>query len=61
MWQTIEHFTNTVQLDLERKFTTFTFVRWGNNVTYLEGTSGITWNTGISLFHSIDTQERNFL
>lgn len=50
MWQIIEHFTNTSQLDLERKFTTFTFVRWGNNVTYTEGTSGITWNTGISLF-----------
>jgi hypothetical protein len=50
MWQTIEHFTNTVQLDLERKFTTFTFVRWGNNVTFTEGTNGITWNTGISLF-----------
>ncbi len=50
MWQTIEHFTNTVQLDLERKFTTFTFVRWGNNVTYTEDTPGVTWNTGISLF-----------
>ncbi len=50
MWQTIEHFTNTVQLDLERKFTKFTFVRWGNNMTYLDGTNGITWNTGISLF-----------
>jgi hypothetical protein len=50
MWQTIEHFTNTAQLDLERKFTTFTFVRWGNNVTFIDGTSGITWNTGISLF-----------
>jgi hypothetical protein len=50
MWQSIEHFTNTTQLDLERKITTFTFVRWGNNVTYSEGTNGITWNTGISLF-----------
>ena len=50
MWQTIEHFTNTVQLDLERKITTFTLIRWGNNVTFTEGTSGITWNTGISLF-----------
>lgn len=50
MWQTTEHFTNTVQLDLERKITTFTLVRWGNNVSFLEGTSGITWNTGISLF-----------
>jgi hypothetical protein len=50
MYQATEHFTNTVQLDLERKFTTFTFIRWGNNVTYLEGTPGITWNTGISLF-----------
>jgi hypothetical protein len=49
MWQAIEHFTNTVQLDLERKLTTFTLVRWGNNVTFTEGTSGITWNTGISL------------
>jgi hypothetical protein len=50
MWQTIEHFTNTVQFDLERKFTTFSFVRWGNNVTFIDGTSGITWNTGVSLF-----------
>ncbi len=50
MWQAIEHFTNTVQFDLERKFTPFTFVRWGNNVTYIEDTPGVTWNTGISLF-----------
>jgi len=50
MWQALEHFSNTVQLDLERKLTTFSFVRWGNNVTYLEGAPGITWNTGISLF-----------
>ena len=50
MWQFIERFTNTTQLDLERKFTTFTFVRWGNNVTYTEGTAGVTWNTGVSLF-----------
>jgi hypothetical protein len=50
MWQTVEHFTNTLQLDLERKITTFTLVRWGNNVTFTEGTPGIIWNTGISLF-----------
>jgi hypothetical protein len=50
MWQTIEHFTNTLQLDLERKITQFTLVRWGNNVTFTQGTSGITWNSGISLF-----------
>jgi len=50
MWQAIEHFSNTVQLDLERKLTTFSLVRWGNNVTYLEGTPGVTWNTGISFF-----------
>ncbi len=50
MWQTIERFTNTAQLDLERKITTFTLVRWGNNVTFLEGKPGITWNSGVSLF-----------
>jgi hypothetical protein len=49
MWQAVEHFTNTVQLDLEKKISTFKLVRWGNNVTYLEGTSGVTWNSGISL------------
>ena len=50
MYQAVEHFTNTVQLDLERKLSTFSLVRWGNNVTYREGTAGVTWNTGISLF-----------
>ena len=50
MWQTIEHFTNTLQLDLERKITQFTLVRWGNNVTFTQGTTGVTWNSGISLF-----------
>jgi hypothetical protein len=50
MWQTTEHFTNTLQLDLERKITTFTLVRWGNNLSFIEGTPGVTWNTGISLF-----------
>jgi hypothetical protein len=49
MYQAIEHFTDTTQLDFERKFTTFTFIRWGNNVTYTEGTPGVTWNTGVSL------------
>ena len=48
MWQTIEHFTNTTQLDLERKLSSFTLLRWGNNVTYIEDTPGVTWNTGIS-------------
>jgi hypothetical protein len=50
MYQAIEHFTDTTQVDLERKFSTFTFVRWANNVTYTEGTAGVTWNTGVSLF-----------
>ena len=49
MWQTTEHFTNTVQLDVERKLGAFKLVRWGNNVTHTEGTSGVTWNTGVSL------------
>jgi len=49
MYQAIERFTNTTQLDLERKFTKFTLLRWGNNVTYTEGTPGVTWNTGVSL------------
>lgn len=53
MWQTIEHFTNTVQLDLERKLSTFSFVRWGNNMTYTEGANGMTWNTGISLLDQL--------
>ncbi|HEY6011284.1 MAG TPA: hypothetical protein VIX18_07410, partial [Nitrospirota bacterium] len=50
LWRYVEHFTNTVQLDLERKITAFTLLRWGNNVTYIEGTPGVTWNTGLSLF-----------
>ena len=61
MWQTVEHFTNTVQLDLERKFTTFTFVRWGNNVTYTRGHVRHNLEYRDQSFHSIDTQERNFL
>ena len=35
---------------LERKLGTFTLLRWGNNVTYVEGKPGVTWNTGVSLF-----------
>jgi len=50
MWQAVEHFSNTSQVDLEQKLTTFTLVRWGNHVTYIEDTPGVTWNTGISLF-----------
>lgn len=49
-WEAVEHFSNTSQLDLERKLNTFSLVRWGNNVTYIEDTSGVSWNTGISLF-----------
>jgi hypothetical protein len=50
MWQAVEHFSNTSQLDFERNITTFTLVRWGNSVTYIEDTPGIAWNTGISFF-----------
>jgi hypothetical protein len=49
LWRYVERFTETSQLDLERHMTTFTLIRWSNYVTYAEGTSGITWNTGISL------------
>lgn len=44
-----EHFNETSQLDLERKITPFTLLRWSNYATYTGGTAGITWNTGISL------------
>ena len=50
MYQAVEHFTNTVELDLDRKISTFKFIRWGNYVTYTEGTAGVTWNTGVTLF-----------
>lgn len=53
MWQAIEHFSNTSQIDLERKITTLTLIRWGNSVTYIENTPGITWNSGVSLFTQI--------
>jgi len=49
MFRYIERFTETSQLDLERKITTFTLLRWSNFVTYIEGTAGIAWNSGISL------------
>jgi hypothetical protein len=49
LYRYIEHFTETSQLDLERKITTFTILRWSNYATYTEGTAGVTWNTGISL------------
>ncbi len=61
MWQAIEHFSNTVQFDLERKFTPFTFVRWGNNVTYTRGHARRNLEYRDQSFHSIDAQERNFL
>jgi hypothetical protein len=53
MYQAIEHFTDTTQLDVERKVSTFSFIRWGNNVTYTEGTAGVTWNTGVSFFTTL--------
>jgi hypothetical protein len=49
LYRRIEHFSETSELDLERKITTFTLVRWANYATYTEGTAGVTWNTGISL------------
>lgn len=55
MQQAVEHFSNTTQLDLERKVTTFTLFRWSNSITYIEGTSGITWNTGISFLTQLSS------
>jgi hypothetical protein len=49
LYRRVERFSETTELDLERKITTFTLVRWGNYATYTEGTAGVTWNTGISL------------
>ncbi|MBI5193606.1 MAG: hypothetical protein HZA08_09230 [Nitrospirae bacterium] len=53
MWQAIEHFSNTSQIDIERKLTMKTLIRWGNSVTFIEDTPGITWNTGVSIFTQI--------
>ena len=50
MWRAVEHFSNTLQLDLERNINTFTLVRWGNNISYIDDTPGVKWNTGISYF-----------
>ena len=44
-----QHFRETSQLDLERKISTFTLLRWSNYATYVEGTPGVNWNSGISL------------
>lgn len=49
LFRRIEHFSETSQIDFERKMTTFTYIRWSNYVTYTQGTAGITWNTGVSL------------
>ncbi|MHB8354977.1 MAG: hypothetical protein ACYDCF_11160 [Burkholderiales bacterium] len=48
LWRYVEHFTATSQLDLELIKTTFTLIRWSNYATYIEGTPGLTWNTGLS-------------
>lgn len=50
MWRAVEHFSNTMQFDLERNINSFTLVRWGNSINYIEDTAGIKWNTGISYF-----------
>ena len=50
LWRVVEHFTETSQLDLERKMSTFTLLRWSDYLTYTEGRNGMSWNTGISLF-----------
>ena len=56
MYQYLEHFSNTAQADVERKLSQFTMIRWSNNATYREGTAGVTWNTGISLFNQLSTR-----
>jgi len=53
LWRYTEHFTETVQLDLEQKITTFTLLRWSNYMTYAEDKAGITLNTGISLIRQL--------
>ncbi len=52
----VEHFTETSQLDLERKITTFRLLRWSNYATYTEDTDNITWNTGISLITQLSNK-----
>jgi len=53
LWRHVEHFTETAQLDLEQKITTFTLLRWSNYATYTENKAGITFNTGISLINQL--------
>lgn len=48
MWRAVEHFSNTLKLDLERNINTFTLVRWGNSISYIDDTPGVKWSTGIS-------------
>lgn len=49
LWRSIEHFTETSRVDFERKIATFALLRWSNYLTYLQGSRGMTWNTGASL------------
>ena len=49
----VEHFTETSQIDLERKITTFTLLRWSNYATYTADKDMVTWNTGISLIKQL--------
>ncbi len=53
IWKYVEHFSETTQLDLERKLDTFMLLRWSNYTTYTEGTAGVTWTTGISLLEEL--------
>lgn len=48
-----EPFAETSELDIERKITTFSLLRWSNGATHIGETAGITWNTGISLIRQL--------
>jgi hypothetical protein len=56
IWRYVEHFSETTQLDLERKLDTFMLLRWSNYTTYTEGAAGVQWTSGISLLTELSAR-----
>ncbi|MCC6543110.1 MAG: hypothetical protein IT392_01240 [Nitrospirae bacterium] len=50
MYRAVEHFSNTVRFEVERNISTFSLVRWGSSINYIDDTPGVKWDTGISYF-----------
>jgi hypothetical protein len=52
-WRHSDGWGETTQLDFEARLSEKYFLRWYNSATWAQVTEGVSWNTGLPLYHTL--------